>query len=626
MLKACCLSLLLLMCLHGSVGAQNNETDSLIRLLNKSPEDTSKVNLYWETGASIIYQNALEAIPYFKKGFLLAKKLRFDAGAERCYAGTSLAHSFNAKYDSALVYIDTAVYYAVKVGNKRRLALVYLNRADVYSNLQNFSAALKNCDTAIKYAEQSNNKSGLARIYSIMVTVYTAQKQYPQAFATLDKAEALFEEVKNIQMLGMTHSDRALLYVEINEPDKAIPLYKKAIHIADSIQDIENLSSYTNGLAGAYMAKKMFNEAESMAKLALNYAQQTGNRTQESEVLQSFYQVSMGQNNYAKAIEYGLKAYTILKEEKDLMREQICAANLAEAYFKSGNTLQAYNYLKISRELNDSLLKQQFSNETAKLQTTFQVSQKDKEILLLNKDKELQQQKLLEQRLMMFGAAAIALLALAGIWLLVNRNKLRQHMKELELRNRIAADLHDEVGSSLSSIHMLSQMATQQDGNAKQKDILARMSSNAKETMDKMGDIVWMIKPGETEAGSLKQRMERFAYEISSSKNIEVSIQLDELEKVKLTMDQRKNIYLIFKEALNNAVKYSGTEKISIVTTVQNKELQLLVEDHGKGFDSSLVKKGNGLDNMYNRAKELGAVLQIDSDEEGTDVVLTMPL
>ena len=78
----------------------------------------------------------------------------------------------------------------------------------------------------------------------------------------------------------------------------------------------------------------------------------------------------------------------------------------------------------------------------------------------------------------------------------VSRYRLRNRMKELELRNRIAADLHDEVGSSLSSIHMLSQIATQQEGDGtKQNDILTRMSNNAKETMEKMGDIVWMIKP-----------------------------------------------------------------------------------------------------------------------------------
>ena len=92
------------------------------------------------------------------------------------------------------------------------------------------------------------------------------------------------------------------------------------------------------------------------------------------------------------------------------------------------------------------------------------------------------------------------------------------------------------------------------------------MSSNAKETMDKIKDIVWMLKPGETEAGSLKQRMEQFAYEICSAKNIEVKLQLEDLEKTKFTMDQKKNIYLIFKEAVNNAVKYSGMSTIEINT------------------------------------------------------------
>jgi two-component system sensor histidine kinase UhpB len=211
--------------------------------------------------------------------------------------------------------------------------------------------------------------------------------------------------------------------------------------------------------------------------------------------------------------------------------------------------------------------------------------------------------------------------------LLMNRNKLRQRMKELELRNRIAADLHDEVGSSLSSIHMLSQMASQKTNEPGHQDILSRMSVNAKETMDKMGDIVWMIKPGETEAGSLKQRMERFAYEVGTSKNMEIVVQLAELEKVKLSMEQRKNIYLIFKEAVNNAAKYSGTRKIDIDSSIHNKELKLIIKDAGCGFDHHKAKKGNGLGNMMNRAEELGGRLEIGSvPDEGTTITLTMPV
>ena len=245
---------------------------------------------------------------------------------------------------------------------------------------------------------------------------------------------------------------------------------------------------------------------------------------------------------------------------------------------------------------------------------------------MLAKDKELQRQKLQRQQLLIIAVAAIALLILCGAWLLMNRRKLKQQMKELELRNRIAADLHDEVGSSLSSIHMLSQMATRQGNETGHTAILARMSSNAKETMDKMGDIVWMIKPGETEAGSLKDRVERFAYEICSSRNIEVSTQLDDLEKAKLTMEQRKNIYLIFKEALNNAVKYSGTEKVEIKADRQNKLLIMQVKDYGKGFNAEAISRGNGLDNMRNRAKELGGQIEFSSEAgKGTSVQLFIP-
>ena len=277
--------------------------------------------------------------------------------------------------------------------------------------------------------------------------------------------------------------------------------------------------------------------------------------------------------------------------------------------------------------MNDSLIKQQFNNETAKLQTNFQVTQKDKEILLLNKENELKQQRLQKQRLLMWGAARLALLALGAIWLLMNRNKLRQRMKELELRNRIAADLHDEVGSSLSSIHLLSQMAFQQRNDDAPSEILSRMSSISKETMDKMGDIVWTIKPDESGNGSLKQRMERFAYEIAGSKNIEVSMQMEEPENATLTMEQRKNIYLIFKEALNNAVKYSDTKKIIVSVNTQNKELLLIVKDEGKGFDHSSVKKGNGLDNIKNRANELGGKVEINStSNQGTVIKLYVPV
>jgi len=92
-------------------------------------------------------------------------------------------------------------------------------------------------------------------------------------------------------------------------------------------------------------------------------------------------------------------------------------------------------------------------------------------------------------------------------------------------------------------------------------------------------------------------------------------------------MEQRKNIYLIFKEAVNNAAKYSNTQKIEINAVLRNNELKLVIKDFGKGFDESVVKKGNGLDNIQHRAKELNGQITITTvTGSGTDITLTVPL
>jgi two-component system, NarL family, sensor histidine kinase UhpB len=615
------------LCSANAAVAQTAETDSLVALLRNAPNDTNKVHLYWKTGVSMIYQDPFQALPYFKSGIALSEQLSFVSGLEKCNNAASLAFSLNAKYDSALGYINKAVYYAVKAGNIRRLSLAYLNRADVLVNLQNFPAALKDCDTAIVYAQQVQNNDALGRIYSIMVGIYRDLKQSDQALAALDKSDHHFSFTRNRQMVAMNYSERADLLVQSNRAAVALDWYKKAIRIADSLSDFNNLSAYYGSMGEAYAALKDLPRAEDAFVAALNYAKQTGNTGQQAVCYINLGNFEFEKSNFPKSIDYGLKAYELIKPETDTLREQLIANMLAKAYIKNGDTEKAYEFLKLSDALKDSVVKQQFSIETARQQAAFDVKEREREIAVLNKDKELQQQKLQQQRILIFGTAFIALLSLIAIWLLMNRSKLKQQMKELQLRNQIAADLHDEVGSSLSSIHMLSSLASQQGSDTTNKEILTRMSNNARETMDKMGDIVWMIKPGETEAGSLKQRMERFAYEIGEAKNIEMQVEMADLEALKLTMQQRKNIWLIFKEAVNNAAKYSGTRKLEVRVAVQNKQLLLTIQDFGSGFDMLLARKGNGIDNMRNRALDLHGTLVTDTKaNQGTSVQLRVPL
>ncbi|MBN8674185.1 MAG: tetratricopeptide repeat protein [Chitinophagales bacterium] len=607
--------------------AQESNRDSLLKELGFAKDDTNKVNLLRNIGVTYANEDPGIAIEYWKKGVMLSYKLGYIKGLARNYINIGTGYSFLSKIDSTIIYADSGIKYSKIIGDPDRLALVYLNKADGYRNLGNFRDALLYCDTASMYAARTGNTDRLARIYDIISGVYSEQKQFLAALDIQKKALALYIKDKNEIMEGQVYDDFGILYQLMGKPDSAMHYFKRAISIGERLEDNKNLSTYYYSMAQFQAEQGNYKEAEVHAAKSLRYGQEQENNNQLAMVYNLLGDISLKQKKYAEAVRTGTIAYEYAANEIQMAPRQNAAALLAEAFSGKGDAGNAYRYLKISSNLKDSIAKQQYDEQVANLQSSFELKEKDKEILLLEKNRELQQQKLQKQRILIVASAGLAVLALAGIWMIRNRSKLKQQMKELELRTRIAADLHDEVGSSLSSIHMLSQMASQQGDAVVHKDILSRMSSNAKETMDKMGDIVWMIKPGETEAGSLKQRMERFAYEISGSKNITLQVALDELENVKLTMEQRKNIWLIFKEAVNNAVKYSGTERMEIMVVLQHKELILRVKDFGNGFDAGVIKKGNGLDNMRQRAADLKADLLVDSVAgEGAMISLRLPM
>jgi len=607
--------------------SQQPNIDSLINVVKTAKDDTGKVIAYRMLAGLVVSSNPLNAVAYGKTGVLLGKKIGFDKAVAGCFLNIANAYSAAGKIDISLLYIDTAIVWSLKVGEPGRLALAYLNRADYNRQLGNLNQAIKDCDTSIIYADKANRDDVRARIYQTIGSVYHAQDNYDQSKFYYQKAYDLYEKGNNKKMMAISMNNLGNVYKHEKQYEKSVTSFENAIRLANEIGDENNLAMYYSNMSNSYTEKGDLQAAENngLKSLALARKQENDLQVIQSQIVLS--DVYLKRGKIKESIRSATEGYSLIDGTEMLDEKQTLADVLAEAFFISGNYKEGYKYMEISKALTDSVAKGKYNDELARMQTKLKMDEKNKEILLLGKDKELQQQQLKQQRYLMLGTGAIVLLLVIGIWQFINRNRLRQRMQELELRNQIAADLHDEVGSSLSSIHLLSQMATQPGNEATHKDILSRMSTNAKETMDKMGDIVWMIKPGETEAGSLKQRMERFAYEICSSKNIGVNKQLDDLEKVSLSMEQRKNIYLIFKEAVNNAVKYSGSTSVDINTQTENKELILTVGDNGKGFNTSIVSTGNGLDNMKVRAKELNAKLFIDSKAGmGTVVRLEMPV
>jgi signal transduction histidine kinase len=202
--------------------------------------------------------------------------------------------------------------------------------------------------------------------------------------------------------------------------------------------------------------------------------------------------------------------------------------------------------------------------------------------------------------------------------------------KQVELykqRMRISNDLHDEVGATLSGIAMYSQLTKEQlklHNTQNVEHSLTVMQQSAANMVDKLSDIVWAVNPEQDSLHSLLQKLEEYAQEMGYPKNIKVHISVSqELDQLKLSMEERRNIYLICKEAINNAVKYSGCSDLAVKVWLEKTHTDFIIEDNGAGFDISSTKLGNGIENMIRRAEDIGAIFLIDAGPgKGTRITI----
>jgi signal transduction histidine kinase len=232
------------------------------------------------------------------------------------------------------------------------------------------------------------------------------------------------------------------------------------------------------------------------------------------------------------------------------------------------------------------------------------------------------------QKTIWFRLIIAALLGLLGYVIYLYRMQQRKRLEKI--RNRIATDLHDDMGSTLSSIRIFSDVAKKQIEEVKPETVqlLDRISNNATSLSENMQDIIWTIRSDNDTLEDLVSRMREFGLRVCDAKHIKFNTVVSQSFKAsKLTLEQRRNLYLIFKEALNNAVKYSQCTQIDLILNLKNRFLKLELIDNGKGFDVEAVKRGNGLNNLEKRAKEINGQIDIKSEPgKGTGINLMVIL
>jgi signal transduction histidine kinase len=201
--------------------------------------------------------------------------------------------------------------------------------------------------------------------------------------------------------------------------------------------------------------------------------------------------------------------------------------------------------------------------------------------------------------------------------------QLKQRLQVERIRTRISSDLHDDIGSTLSSISIISEGAIEEKNPVASKQMIREINENTMYLMDKMDDIIWCVNPQNDSFQHLMLRIKKFASGLFEAKGIDYDIQIEEnIGETSLPMNYRQHIYLILKESINNLVKYSEATYASICIQSKASYLTITIKDNGKGFNVDRSENGNGLRNMKNRAARMKADLQIDSNSGGTTIFL----
>jgi signal transduction histidine kinase len=505
-----------------------------------------------------------------------------------------------------------------------------LNIGNTYNELSDLQNAVAYHLKAMKLFEEVKNKRGQSFCFQNLGNDFLSLKQFNVAEKYFTQAAALKEELGDARGVITSWTSLGEVYRQLRKPTIAMKYFKKSLKRADELKLRASERNILFNMGLVLKDQKQNDEARARFLECISLSRQAGD-----SLLVSKAKVGLLMMENSEQAEN--KEEQTLAENVQLSREQGDRSNAAESYQKMADWYaahkqfeKAFKYQKQSQQLDDSVRGHEIVVQLKRMEEEYKSEKKEKEIALLKKDQELQQVTLGRQKAIITSIV----IALVGILLIaflaVNRYRAINNAKRLieieRVRNNIARDLHDDVGSTLSSINILSQVAlVEKNGNT--ESYLQRIGDQSARMMEDIGDIVWSINPQNDSMQQVITRMKEFSAEILESKNIAYNFSEQISDGITLDADQRKNLFLIFKETINNAAKYSSARLIDINIHQQDQTLTMRVKDNGLGFNEHEVSIGNGLRNLRERAKEIKGSIELKSFlGNGTEVELKFPL
>jgi two-component system, NarL family, sensor histidine kinase UhpB len=674
--------ILLLICICSCTAlchGQSAKIDSLLQVLKTSKEDTARVNTLKWLANEYLYNDPDTASYFADEAHALAIKLNYNKGIMAAKLLISNININLGKYDDAMNtsidliklcdrliplatgnektgdkqkilmtkaaacniigrmyalrgnYPEALKNYSIflkiseETGFKRGIAAAYENIGIINYNLGNYPEALKNQFSSLKISEEIDDKQGMARTYNNMGSIYDVQGNFSDALKIYFTSLKISEELGDKQLVSYSYRNIGLIYRKQGRYDEALKTYHHSLSITEETGDKYGIAFCYHNIGNCFLFQNKYTEALKNYLASLKISEELGDKDGIARSYINIGYLYTQLKQYKEASYYLNKGLLLAKEIGNLESIHECYGGLAELDSTLENYKSSLEHYKLYIAARDSLVNQDNTNKITQLQMQYEFDKKEalakheqdeKDALAL---KELQRQKLIRD----FALGTIGLV-LVLFFFIYRSYRARQALRLNDIRNRIAGDLHDDIGSTLNSISIYSEVARKKDEHY--DEALEMIGDASRKIIEAMSDIVWTINAENDSFEKIIFRMKSLAFNLFRAKKIEFTFHADEiLNEKKLSLEERRNFYLIFKEAINNLVKYASATRAAITLTYENNKIRLRIQDNGVGFDTSQQNAGNGLKNMKRRADEMKAGFKIESQPgSGTQIELIL--
>ena len=453
---------------------------------------------------------------------------------------------------------------------------------------------MENCLKAAELCDKLGSLHGAATIAIITGNICFEQEQYAEALAYYELARNKSVEMKDIYKSMYSLNAIGLTLAKAGNLNASRETFEKALLEGEAMKDIMNTANSYRYLTDLLLEQGNYDAAFACFNKLCHMIGENSLQVQDYGRYPVLLAKAGDDTLRAAGIDPGnrkmlrinaLKKYLLLAPQRGKREEANACKALADFYEEQGESTAALTYYKQYSGLYEQIMNEENISAITRLRLEHEAEAKEKEIALLRKENE---EALLNERL------------------------------------RISQDLHDDMGATLSSISIYSEAVKQRYQNqqiAEAENLLNIISDDAREMVSKIGDMVWMINPKNDTMERLLERMQNYAVELLAACGIQTGFEYDDsIHYLTWSIAGRKNFFLLFKEAINNAAKYSGGTEVHVNVTMSGDKLRMAIRDNGKGFDPDIEYSGNGLNNMRQRASALSGMLQIVSGTGGTAI------